>query len=108
MMGRWFGGRRRRASCPLEHGGSCEAAPESAVCRFKSLGDAAPGTRCRVRCLHGGGGIRQRLLDHGIVPGIEATVLRSAPLLDPIEIRIGDSFITLRRTEAALVGIDDA
>lgn len=108
MMGRWFGGRRRRAQCRMEQGGYCEAAPGGAVCRFRSLCDAEPGTRCRVRCLRGGGGIRQRLLDHGIVPGIEATVLRSAPLLDPIEIRVGDSFITLRRTEAALVGIDDA
>jgi ferrous iron transport protein A len=82
--------------------------PDTDVCPARTLDDLAPGARFRVRCLKGGGGIRQRLLDAGILPGTEATVLRMAPLADPIEIRIGDTFVTLRRREAAMVGIDDA
>lgn len=101
MIGRWFRQRRTSSDC-------CGALPDTTVCPARTLDDLEPGARFRVRCLKGGGGIRQRLLDAGILPGAEAIVLRTAPLHDPIEIRIGDTFVTLRRTEALMVGIDDA
>ncbi len=71
------------------------------------LRDAKPGTTCRIKRLNGEGAIRQRLLDMGFVPTTEVTVVRSAPLLDPIEIRIGNAFVTVRRAEAADIEVDD-
>ncbi|MEX5726751.1 ferrous iron transport protein A [Rhodovulum iodosum] len=72
-----------------------------------SLNDTAPGQTCRIRRLCGCGPVRQRLLDLGLQPCREVTVIRSAPLRDPIELRVGDSFIVLRRREAAQVEIDN-
>jgi ferrous iron transport protein A len=55
----------------------------------------------------GCGPVRQRLLDLGIRPCREVTVVRAAPLLDPIELKVGDSYIVLRRQEAAQVEVED-
>lgn len=71
-----------------------------------SLNEAAPGTTCRILRLMGCGPVRQRLLDLGFRPCREVTVVRNAPLNDPIELRVGDSFIVLRRREAAQVEVE--
>ena len=79
-----------------------------AIADGSSLNDAIPGTALRIACLRGGGAVRQRLLDIGFVPGAEVSVIRSAPLFDPIEVRLGDSFVTVRREEAAHIEVVDA
>ena len=71
----------------------------------RALADIEPGERCRVFALHGRGAIRHRLMDLGLVPNAVVEVVRRAPLADPIEIRLEDAFITLRRTEAARVEV---
>ena len=43
---------------------------------------------------------RKRLMDMGFVRGKEVTVIKSAPLKDPVEFCILDSYISLRRAEA--------
>ena len=73
-----------------------------------NLNDAVQGKALRINRLRGRGPIRQRLLDMGFVPGAEVVVVRSAPLFDPIEVRVGDSFITVRREEAAHIEVVDA
>ena len=65
-----------------------------------TLADVEPGTVCRVKRLRSQGGIKQRLIDMGLIPSVRVTVIRSAPLNDPIEIQIDDYFVTLRREEA--------
>ena len=85
------------------HGGGSSRGDEE---RF-SLDDVAPGKRCRIKRLHGKGAIRQRLLDMGFVPETEVTMVRSAPLNDPIEIRIGNTFVSIRRSEAAGIEVED-
>jgi len=67
--------------------------------------DCPPGTTCRILRLMGCGAVRQRLLDLGIRPEREVTVLRNAPLNDPIELMVGDSYIVIRRREAAQIEI---
>jgi len=60
--------------------------------------------RCyRVMNVNATGVIRQRMLDMGLVPGVCLTVMRFAPLGDPIEIRINRFFMSLRREEARFV-----
>jgi ferrous iron transport protein A len=72
-----------------------------------TLGEVTLGSPCRILRLHGHGAVRQRLLDMGFVPGAEVTVIRNAPLRDPIEVRLGDSFVTVRREEAARIEVAD-
>ncbi|PTN01826.1 ferrous iron transport protein A [Rhodovulum imhoffii] len=92
------GGRRR-------HGRGWSEGP-CAACPGRSLNDTAPGTTCRISRLLGCGPIRQRLMDLGLHPSREVTVIRSAPLRDPIELQVGDTFIILRRREAAQVEVE--
>jgi ferrous iron transport protein A len=46
-----------------------------------------------------------RLMEMGLFEGSKVTVLRRAPLGDPMEIQVGDYRLSLRREEAALVDI---
>ncbi len=71
-----------------------------------SLADIQPGNRCRVRRLHAEGAIQQRLMDMGLVRNSVLTVVRTAPLFDPIEIQVNDYFVTLRKTEASRIEVE--
>jgi Fe2+ transport system protein FeoA len=44
-----------------------------------------------------------RLMEMGLFEGSRVTVLRRAPMGDPMEIQVGDYRLSLRRDEAALV-----
>ena len=55
----------------------------------------------------GEGAFRQRLLEMGFVRGAEVTVLKNAPLKDPVEYMIMGSHISLRHSEAAQVEVTD-
>lgn len=95
------GGRRGQGHGSGIGPGACAACPAA-----NSLNDAAPGTTCRILRLMGCGAVRQRLLDLGIRPAREVTVLRNAPLNDPIELQVGDSYIVIRRREAAQIEVE--
>ena len=49
--------------------------------------------------------LRRRLLEMGLVPGTEIHLIRRAPLGDPLEIGVRGYRLSLRRAEAALVGL---
>ncbi|MCK4991205.1 MAG: FeoA domain-containing protein, partial [Bacteroidales bacterium] len=63
-------------------------------------GDSAIITRIRGR-----GAFRKRLTEMGFISGKNIKVVKSAPLKDPVEYRILDSNISLRRSEASLVEV---
>lgn len=63
-------------------------------------GDSAVISRIRGR-----GAFRKRLTEMGFIRGKSITVIKSAPLRDPIEYRILDSSVSLRRSEAGLVEV---
>jgi ferrous iron transport protein A len=71
------------------------------------LGDLHPGDSARVTAL---GGVdrqyRERLLAFGLTPGTTVQVVRTAPLGDPIEIRVRGYALSLRRGEAASVAVE--
>jgi ferrous iron transport protein A len=49
---------------------------------------------------------RRRLLALGLRPGAVVEVLLKAPLGDPLEVRAGDTFLLLRRSEASQVLVE--
>ena len=61
------------------------------------------GQRALIESISGDDAIGQRLFEMGLLEGEEVSVLAFAPLGDPIEIRIRDSRLSLRRTEAARI-----
>jgi len=54
-----------------------------------------------------GEALRRHLLDLGLVPGAEVRLIKTAPMGDPIEIKVHGYELTLRRSEAAGIGISD-
>jgi ferrous iron transport protein A len=68
-----------------------------------SLDQLQTGQRAFIEHIHGSDGISQRLLEMGLLEGEEVTVLGFAPLGDPMEIRIRDCRLSLRRNEAARI-----
>jgi ferrous iron transport protein A len=51
---------------------------------------------------------RRRLLAMGITPGSHITVIRTAPMGDPLEVKIRGFYLCLRRSEAQAIGVVEA
>lgn len=70
------------------------------------LDQLRPGQRGRITAIHGDDALVQRLMEMGLLENEEVEVVGVAPLGDPIEIRLGDYRLSLRRREAARVQIE--
>ena len=55
----------------------------------------------------GEGALRQHFLDMGMIPGAEVTVVKLAPMGDPMELQIHGYELTLRLAEAAQIEIEE-
>jgi Fe2+ transport system protein FeoA len=65
-----------------------------------------PGQRGRIVSLSGDDALLQRLMEMGMIEGDEVEVLVAAPLGGPLEVRLGDYRLSLRRSEAARVEVE--
>ena len=72
-----------------------------------TLAEIEPGREVIITRIGGGGPIRQRLLDMGIMRGTVVRVERHAPLGDPVEICVKGYCLALRREEAAGITVED-
>ena len=80
-----------------------------------TLKELAAGQSATILTVGGSGALRQHLLDMGVIPGAEVTVLKFAPMGDPVEILIHGYSLTLRLNDAdqieimpiALSSVDD-
>ena len=70
-----------------------------------TLRELKPGESARVETVGGQGALRQHFLDMGVIPGAELTVVRLAPLGDPMELRIHGYELTLRLADAEQIGV---
>ncbi|CAG0947121.1 Fe(2+) transport protein A [Anaerolineae bacterium] len=70
------------------------------------LSSLTVGRRARVLEVGGDDQLQQRLLEFGILPGVEVRLVRVAPLGDPIEIEVLGYSLSLRKSEAAHVHIE--
>ena len=71
------------------------------------LGELLAGSQARVVEAHGGWKHQRRMPDMAFVPGAEVTVIRKAPLGDPIEYRIKGTAVALRRKDADTVLVEE-
>lgn len=72
---------------------------------YLSLADIHTGEECVVLKVHGHGSFRNRIVEMGFVKGEIVTVIKNAPLHDPIEYKLMDAHISLRRSEALLIEV---
>jgi len=71
-----------------------------------TVDDLLPGQTGIVRKVHADDVIRQRLMDLGIIEGVQIQMVRAAPFGDPIQIMVLNTHIALRRNEARTLVID--
>lgn len=72
------------------------------------LSDLKPGNTARITEVGGEGALRQHLLDMGVIPGAEFSVVQFAPMGDPVEIRIHGYELTLRLDDASRISVEAA
>jgi ferrous iron transport protein A len=64
------------------------------------------GARGRVRQVAGDDEVSVRLLEMGLTPGVEISLVGAAPLGDPLELELRGYRLSVRRSEAARVEIE--
>ena len=72
---------------------------------MSTLKDAKIGETVKVVRLHGEGALRQHFLDMGIIPGTDITIVKYAPMGDPVELRLHGYELTLRLEDAAKIDV---
>ena len=55
----------------------------------------------------GQGALRQHFLDMGVIPGAAMTVVKLAPMGDPMELRVQSYNLTLRKDDARLIKVEN-
>lgn len=64
------------------------------------------GKSAAIKTVGGSGALRQHFLDMGMIPGAEVTVVKLAPMGDPMELQIHGYELTLRLAEADQIEIE--
>ena len=71
------------------------------------LSDMSTESRCVIVKINGHGSFRRRIMEMGFVKGEIITVIKNAPLHDPIEYMVMGSHVSLRRSEASQIEVAD-
>ena len=74
---------------------------------MKTLRDAKIGDTVKVQKLAGTGAIKRRLMDMGITKGVEIYLRKVAPLGDPLEVTLRGYELSLRKSEAENVLVEE-
>ena len=73
-----------------------------------TLAQLPVGRSAKVDAIHGTDEIALRLMEMGLIPGTELTVVGTAPLGDPLELDVRGYRLSVRQSEASRVEIDPA
>ncbi len=85
---------------PLSYDAAGHVFVVPATARPVPMGTLAVGSRAQIVELVGSGKLQRRMLSMGFVPGAEVTVIREAPLGDPLQYRVKKANVALRQDEA--------
>ncbi len=72
-----------------------------------NLAKLKPGETGKITSIGTIGPLRRRLMDMGVLVGEEIKVLKVAPLGDPIEVRVKNYSLSLRKKEAEGIGVEE-
>jgi ferrous iron transport protein A len=89
----------------LEAGERPRERVESADPATVSLDRLRMGAPARVLAVGGEGAVARRLMEMGVVPGAPIRVVKAAPLGDPLEVRVRNYHLALRRSEAQTISV---
>lgn len=71
-----------------------------------SLAELCHQTPCRIVGFTPDGENLKRLHSMGVVPGAQATVLRCAPLGDPLQVRVEGTLLSIRKRDAHQIQVE--
>ncbi len=71
-----------------------------------SLISLKPGEKGIIEFICGGSRVVQRLMDLGIISGVEVKIEKVAPLGDPIDIQLRAYHLSLRKEEAVCILVE--
>ncbi|MDC1107140.1 FeoA domain-containing protein, partial [Prolixibacteraceae bacterium] len=61
-----------------------------------------------VESIEGNHDVKQRLYEHGISKGTELIKVKSAPLQDPIELKVGSNHLFIRKSDLSYIRVSEA
>lgn len=71
-----------------------------------TLKDLKPGQQGKIVSIGDKGPARRRIMDMGVTPGAMVKVIKVAPLGDPIEVNIRGYELSLRKSEAQQIQVE--
>ncbi|MFT3697235.1 MAG: FeoA family protein [Kofleriaceae bacterium] len=72
---------------------------------MQSLAEIPVGRTATVRSISGARAFRRRLLEMGLVPGVDVKIVTVAPLGDPLQIEVRHGQWSIRKAEAAQIEV---
>ncbi len=75
----------------------------SFVSKAANVAELNPGESGVVSTVGGEGALHRHLLDMGITPGVKITLIKTAPMGDPLEVHLRGYALTLRKADAATI-----
>ncbi|MDR0767176.1 MAG: ferrous iron transport protein A [Methanosarcinales archaeon] len=72
-----------------------------------TLDSVKPGYSCKVVNIGGNNILKNRLLCMGVTPGAAVEVVKIAPLGDPMELKIRNYNLSIRKKEASSIFVED-
>ena len=71
------------------------------------LSAANSGDRCLVlEVVQNPAELKSRLYALGVIPGVAIEILRLAPLGEPMQIKVGGSFLSIRKCDAEIIKVE--
>ena len=70
---------------------------------MRTLKDVKCGETVKVSKLNGNGAVKRRIMDMGITKGVEIFVRKTAPLGDPVEVKVRGYELSLRKADAEMI-----
>ena len=70
-----------------------------------TLAELKIGQTATILSVGGEGGLRQHFLDMGVLPGVPITLVKYAPMGDPMELRVHGYELTLRHADARKIEV---
>ena len=70
-----------------------------------TLDKVVVGDTVKIVRLNGEGPVKRRMMDMGLVKGVEVSVRKIAPLGDPIELTVRGYELSIRKSEAATIEV---
>jgi len=72
---------------------------------MRTLKEVKIGETVRITKINGEGAVKRRIMDMGVVKGVEVTVRKVAPLGDPIEVTVRGYELSFRKEDAKMIEV---